>query len=93
MKIISIRRLGFPLGASSALIYLGCAIVMMTTSPEASVRFFNSITHGVDWSPIMRWNTPWWEMVIGVGQVFILGWLVGAMIAAFYNVGMRDKRQ
>jgi protein-S-isoprenylcysteine O-methyltransferase Ste14 len=92
MDIMSIKRLGFALGASSALLYLGCAFVMMTVPPDAAVRFFNSITHGVDWGPIMRWDMPWWEMVVGVLQVFILGWLFGALIAAFYNSGLNGKK-
>ena len=92
MNIISIKRLGFALGSSCALLYLGCAFVMMTVPHEAAVSFFNSITHGVDWSPIMRWDMPWWEMVVGVLQVFILGWLFGALIAALYNSGLKGKR-
>ena len=88
MNFISIRRLGFALGASSALLYLGCAFVMMTVPHEAVVRFFNSIMHGVDLGPIMRWDMPWWEMVVGVLQVFILGWLFGAVVALFYNIGL-----
>lgn len=93
MDIISVRRLGFALGASTALLYVGCAFVMMTVPQEAAVKFFNSITHGIDWGPIMRWEMPWWEMVVGVLQVFILGWLFGALIAAFYNIDFRGKKQ
>ena len=48
-------------------------------------RFFNSLTHGVDWGPIMRWDMPVGEMVVGVLQVFILGWLLGAAMASLYN--------
>jgi len=93
MDTISIRRLGFALGASTALLYLGCVFVMMTVPHDVAVRFFNSITHGIDWGPIMRWDMPWWEMVVGVLQVFILSWLFGALIAAFYNTGLRGKKQ
>jgi hypothetical protein len=82
-------RLGFALGGSLALLYLGCAFVMLTVPQEAAVRFFNSITHGVDWSSIMRWGMPWWEMIVGVLEVFILGGLFGALIAALYNVGLK----
>lgn len=92
MNIISIKRLGFALGTSSAVLYLGCAFVMITVPQEAAVKFFNSITHGVNWGPIMRWDMPWWEMVVGVLQVFILGWLFGALIAALYNFAGKGKR-
>jgi hypothetical protein len=32
---------------------------------------------------------PWWEAVIGVAQVSILGWLFGAMVAALYNLASK----
>tara|TARA_R110002096_G_scaffold425301_1_gene633829 strand:+ start:499 stop:657 length:159 start_codon:yes stop_codon:yes gene_type:complete len=43
--------------------------------------------HGVDATPIMRWDMPWWETAVGVLEIFILGWLFGAVIAVFYNLG------
>lgn len=85
MSTLSIKRFGFALGAVSALLYLGCMFVMLTVPKEAVIRFFNSLMHGVDVSPIMRWDMPWWEAIIGVLEVFILGWLVGATVAMFYN--------
>lgn len=91
METISARGLGFALGGTGALLYIACAFIMMTVPPEASVAFFNNITHGVDWGPIMRWDMPWWEMVVGMLQVFILGWLTGAVIATFYNIGRAKK--
>lgn len=92
INTISIRRLGFALGATSGLLYLGCVFVMLTAPQPAIVAFFNSIMHGWNVEPIMRWDTPWWEAVVGVVEVFILGWLVGAVIAVLYNVtGDREE--
>ncbi len=31
---------------------------------------------------------PWWEAVIGVLEIFILGWLFGAVVGVFYNLGL-----
>jgi hypothetical protein len=90
METLNVKRLGFALGTSLALIYLGCILVMMTVPREAAVRFFNSLTHLVDLSLIIRWEMAWWEMAVGVLQVFILGWLLGAMIASFYNISGRS---
>ncbi len=87
MILLSPKRLGFALAATSALLYVGCAFVMLTVPQEAAIRFFNSMMHGVDVTSIIRWDMPWWEMVIGVLEVFILGWLVGATVAVLYNVG------
>lgn len=91
MNTLSIRGSGLALGGGSALLYLGCVFVMLTVPHEAAVRFFNSLTHGVDWEPIMRWDMPWWEMIIGVLEVFILGWLFGAVLASLYNFGAGRK--
>ncbi len=85
---LSIKRLGFALGTACGLFYLGCVFVMLTVPQEAALRFFNSITHGVDWGPIMRWDMLWPEAVIGVLEIFIIGWLFGAVVATFYNLGL-----
>lgn len=57
MQTLSLRRLGFALGAGFALVYLGCVFVMLTAPKEAAIRFFNSILHGVDVTTIMRWTS------------------------------------
>lgn len=36
---------------------------------------------------------PWWEMVVGVLEIFILGWLFGTIIAVFYNVGLKEVKE
>lgn len=91
MNTLSPTRFGFALAVASALAYLGCVIVMATVPQDVAVRFFNSIMHGVNVEPIMRWEMPWWEMVIGVLEIFILGWLFGAVVAVFYNLGFPRK--
>lgn len=91
MNTINIKRFGFALGSALTLLYLGCVFVMATVDQETAVRFFNRLLHGFDVEPIIRWNMPWTEMVVGVFETFILGWLFGAMIAAFYNVGIKNE--
>jgi len=92
MHNLSIKRFGFALGAVSALLYLGCMFVMLTVPKEAVIRFFNSLMHGVDVTPIMRWDMPWWEAMVGVVEIFILGWLVGAAMAMFYNLAAKKDK-
>ena len=91
MTPLSPGRLGFAFGATSALLYLGCAFVMLTVPRDATIRFFNSLLHGVDVTPVIRWDMPWPEMAIGVLETLILGWLVGATVAVLYNVGAPRK--
>jgi len=93
MRTLSPTRFGFALGAAWALCYLGCMFVMATVPQEVAIRFFNSLMHGIDVAPIMRWEMPWWEMVVGILEVFILGWLFGALIAVFYNLGPGPKKE
>lgn len=89
MHTLSISRFGFALGGACAILYVGCVFVMLTVPREAVVRFFNSIMHGWDVEPIMRWDMPWWEAFVGTLEIFILGWLFGALVAALYNVVAR----
>lgn len=86
LATINIKRLGFAMGTSAALLYVGCVFVMLTASKDTAVAFFNSIMHGWDVEPIMRWDMPWWEALLGVAEIFILGWLIGALIAVLYNL-------
>ena len=58
MHTLSVKGLSFALGAGFAVLYLGCAFVMITVPKDAAVRFFNSIMHGVDVTPIVRWDMP-----------------------------------
>ncbi|MFI0429182.1 DUF5676 family membrane protein [Mariniflexile sp. HMF6888] len=67
------------------MLYLGCMVVMFTVGQEGSVKFFNSLLHGLDVSTIIRMEIPFWEAGIGIVQTFILSWLIGACIAALYN--------
>lgn len=91
MATIDIRRFGFALGATSALLYLGCVLVMAVLSREAAIFFFNTLMHGVDVTSILRTRMPFYEMVIGVVEIFVLGWLVGATVASMYNLAVKSK--
>ena len=91
MTRLSLRRMGFAVASTSAVLYVGCAFVMMTVPQQTAVRFFNSVLHGVDVTSIIRWHMPWWEMVVGVLEVFIMGWLIGATVAVFYNLEPLNK--
>jgi len=54
-----------------------------TCWPATIIQFFNHLMHGVDLALIMRWDMPWWEAIVGVLEIFILGWPVGAAVAIF----------
>lgn len=88
MMSIDIKRFGLAWGVTGALLYVGCALIMMTAGKESVVFFFNSLFHGVDIAPILQTHMPWWEMVLGVVETFIFSWLIGAAIASIYNLSL-----
>lgn len=92
MNTLSIKKLGFAFGSTGALLYLGCIILMVTVGQEGTVAFFNTLLHGLDTSTIIRMDIPWWQGVLGFIQIFILGWLSGALIAAIYNSGIPKEK-
>ncbi len=82
---LNVKKFGLAMGLTGALLYLGCMLVMVTVGRTGSIQFFNSLLHGLDVSAILRMDVPLWEAGIGLVETFILGWLVGACIAGFYN--------
>ena len=91
MNRINIKKLGFSVGLTGAVLYLGCMIVMQTAGQASTIKFFNSLLHGIDVSNIIRMNVPILEALIGIVQTFIIGWLIGASIAVFYNLQLKPK--
>ncbi len=89
MNRINVKNFGFATGFTGALVYLGCMIVMMTAGREGTIDFFNSLLHGLDITSIIRMDVPLLEAAMGIVQTFIIWWLIGALIAAFYNVQIK----
>ena len=92
MYRLNIKKLGFAFGLTGAILYLGCMIVMRTAGQEGTIIFFNSLLHGLDISSIIRMDVPLLEAFFGIEQTFILGWLIGACIGAFYNVQIKVQK-
>lgn len=89
MNHINVKKFGLAFGLTGTLLYFGCMVLMLTVGHTGTVKFFNSLLHGLDVSTIVRMDIPIWEAVIGIIETFILGWLIGACIAGFYNVALR----
>jgi hypothetical protein len=90
---INVKKMGLATGLTGAFLYVGCVLVMATVGHGGSVKFFNSLLHGLDVSSILRMDVPSWEAVIGIVETFILGWLIGSCIAAFYNALLFKKEK
>ena len=91
MNYISIRKFGLAFGLTGALLYFGCALTMLILGHDSSVKFFNTLLHGLDVSSIVRMNVSFGEVLTGLVQTFILCWLIGACIAGIYNISFNKK--
>jgi hypothetical protein len=91
MYRLNVKKLGFAFGLTGTLIYLGCMIVMLTAGQQGSIVFFNSLLHGLDTTNIIRMDVSLLEAFFGIIQTFILWWLIGACIGAFYNAQIKIK--
>ena len=90
MVQIHIKRFGFACGITGVILYLGCILLMATVGKDGTIMFFNSLLHGIDVSSVIKMDVPVTEALMGIAQTFILGWLIGACIAAFYNVTLKS---
>ena len=92
MNTINIKRFGLAVGATFAILYLGCVLLVMLAGKDAVVSLFNSLFHAIDVTPLIRTEMPVLGMVAGTIETFILGWLTGATIASIYNFGANDEQ-
>lgn len=92
MNHIHIKSLGFAAGITAALIYLACALVMNFTNEEITRNFFNGLFHGIDIGSILRMNITFRETLAGLIQTFVITWLVGASVAAIYNILISTRK-
>jgi hypothetical protein len=90
MLKLNVKKLGLATGLTGALLYLGCMILMTTVGHDGTVKFFNNLLHGLDVSSVIRMEIPLWEAGLGILETFILGWFIGACIAAIYNATIKE---
>ena len=93
MNNINIRKLGLAFGITGALLYFSCAVVMLILGHDSTVKFFNTLLHGLDVSSIIRMDIPLVEVLTGLVQTFIISWLIGACIAGIYNISFNKISQ
>lgn len=93
MRTLNIKKMGLAVGTTGAILYIGCIILMVSVGREGTIFFFNSLLHGLDVEPIIRMSVPPLDAFFGAIQTFILGWLVGALVAAIYNIGIGKEEE
>ncbi len=89
MTTLDAKKFGLAVGSTFGLFYLGCVIVVMSVGKGGVVFIFNTLFHGLDVTPLIRTEMPAINMVIGLIEIFIFGWLLGATIASIYNFSVQ----
>ena len=77
------KKVALSLEIVASIISLVCA-VLIWIFPAGTVNLFGSIFHGLDLSKIATTPTLG-STIIGVVEVFILGWVAGWLFAVVYN--------
>ena len=83
------KCLGFAIGATGLVFYLGCMLTMATVPRESAIIFFNSLLHGLDVGPILKTSVPLPQVAMGLVTTFILGWFAGVLVAGIHNLCLR----
>ncbi len=89
---IDVKKFGLAVGATFTLMYFACIIVVMTVGTQGVIFLFNTFFHGVDVTSLIRTSMPISNMIIGFVEIFVLGWLMGASIAAIYNFAVGEGK-
>ncbi|RXP54808.1 hypothetical protein EC396_08830 [Lutibacter sp. HS1-25] len=94
MKQFNVKKMGIACGLTGVLLYLGCIILMFSVGQKGTIAFFNNLLHGLDTTSIIKMDVSLLDAGLGLIQTFILFWLIGASIAAFYNAltGIPEKK-
>jgi hypothetical protein len=86
-------RFGFAIGITVAIIYTACITVSLCLGNEAIAEYIGYLAHGFDLSALVK-NTPlqFGDALIGIAEWFVIGWLIGSLIAVVYNASMKTSR-
>lgn len=86
MNRLEVKNLGLAFGITFSIFYLACIVMMAILGQETTIFVFNSLMHGFDTTSIIRMEVPLWDSFFGLILTFILGWVMGAIIAFTYNI-------
>ena len=85
---LEVKRFGLSVGTTLSLGFIGCVLAMSVFPDTVLIRIANSLLHGLDVEPIIRWEIPVWETALGLVLTMVLGWLAGATCAFAYNLSL-----
>jgi hypothetical protein len=88
--LLDIKKIGFAAGVTSAILYIGCALIMAISGPQTTAQWANNILHGIDVTTILKKEQlSFLQLLSGIVEIFILGWLSAALAASIYNFSLK----
>ena len=76
-------KVGVALGIVFVIISFICAL-LFAFAPETTLNLADNIFHGIDLNPITK-SLSWTGVVIGLIEVFIIGFVGGWLFGLIYN--------
>ncbi|HLC54181.1 MAG TPA: DUF5676 family membrane protein [Candidatus Nanoarchaeia archaeon] len=77
-------KVGIALGIVFAIVSLICAI-LFSIIPEFILGLGNNLFHGLDLTQMTKSSISWGGVIIGVIEVFIIGFVGGWLFGVIYN--------
>lgn len=84
-------RFGLGLGSAWALLYLICILLIVIIGPQSIAYLVSILFHGLDMSALVSRQVTLGYAILGIIEVFIFGWLMGALTAVIYNWSLPRK--
>ncbi len=81
---LSPKGLAYALASVSAILYIICAI-LIAIAPEATIKFFGSLFHGINIELITQKSISFGSAIIGFVEIVVGSLLTGWLFAVFYN--------
>lgn len=88
---LDVVRFGLGLGAAWALLYLVCILLIVIIGPQSVAYLAKILFHGLDMSALVSRKVSPGLAILGIIEVFVFGWLLGALTAAIYNWSLPKK--
>ena len=86
MGAINIKRMGLASGLTLVVLRVGCIILFSVVSREQAIAFLKTLLCGVDVSPLLATGMSAHDVIYGLIQIFVLGWLAGTLLTSIYNL-------
>lgn len=91
MQTLSVSRFGLAFGGALAILNLICVLIIDISGPKALASFVKIVFHGLDMSSIVAPRVGFWMAVASITCLFVLGGILGMLIAGIYNATVSKK--